>query len=797
MSKSNLSFCENFNDKNDLSTFRWLTKIEWKITKNVTNDEISSKTFLKIIYLLITENAIVWTESNQQTAEILIKRNPTQKNVNTFYDLFQARFSTRTYEINFENYNQELKNFHQAKDESLLNYYSRMKALIHKMNVKKKSSLSETTFLNYIDLMILNTIFRIFLKDLNDADIKRETTKNMRSSEKSLRSLYLLIEKIKIIKVELKKLKKEEKKIKKFQLYKNYANDLLDKSKLTALLFEFTLSTDANWKSFITSSTHENIINVFRLNNNRLLYQSNRRSQSRSEANNYRRFNENYKLFINKQSDLFNFNQSVSKSLSNRKTSENSYINDEKIWSSADEPLCVKCEKVDSKSNEKHQCLLFSAWEKSYFRSIVFEDSAQASFVFYNYEQYDENLKSYDHHISHKMIMSRFESETFSENFRIFIPEFTVSFFDYSASNYASKSVFLSFFFEFLESVSSIESFYDEKSSKRSHMNDSSQSTQSTLQDERMSQFSSSNERVTKKEKKRANKKAEMTFLVRMFNETLKSYDKTISIKDVLKEVKIDLTWMNFLIWSFVICRKLKRMCIRVAKKRFSKFKSTSDRSMSLFQSFPSNLSNFQWMSIQIVRSQQPQDYFTIEISQMSASSVIQQSVSLQSYQSQRQSQQMSSLNSDQQDQQVQINMKSSIQEILKTVMKKNVSFAESESDDRINFLKKLIKLEKAFRFSTTVILDTIRVMLKKEYTQTDQDSEMNVISSEMIRKLNLIRVIRNIRISCTSPIPGTSLDTTFPESWYHLPWIMISSLLDHDILIPPSLDHDHDIVSA
>ena len=79
------------------------------------------------------------------------------------------------------------------------------------------------------------------------------------------------------------------------------------------------------------SSIHEDIINVFRLSNSKSLYQSNKRFQSRSEANNYRRFNENYRSFIDRQSDFFNFNQSISKSLSNRKTSENSYINDEKI----------------------------------------------------------------------------------------------------------------------------------------------------------------------------------------------------------------------------------------------------------------------------------------------------------------------------------------------------------------------------------------------------------------------------------------------------------------------------------
>ena len=174
----------------------------------------------------------------------------------------------------------------------------------------------------------------------------------------------------------------------------------------------------------------------------------------------------------------------------------------------------------------------------------MFENSAQVSFVFYNYEQYDENLKFYDYHLSHRMIRFRSKNvEIFSENFRVFIFEFTVSFFDYAASSYESKSFFLNFSSNFLKSVSNIESFYDEKSSKRSHMNDSSQSIQSiVLQDERMSQFSSSNERIIKKEKKRAEKKTKMTFLVDMFNDIFDTYDKIISIRDVLKEAKMNLT---------------------------------------------------------------------------------------------------------------------------------------------------------------------------------------------------------------------------------------------------------------
>ena len=69
----------------------------------------------------------------------------------------------------------------------------------------------------------------------------------------------------------------------------------------------------------------------------------------------------------------------------------------------------------------------------------------------------------------------------------------------------------------------------------------------------------------------------------------------------------------------------------------------------------------------------------------------------------------------------------------------KKVLFTETEIDKRVEFLRKLTKLEKIFRLSVTVILKNIRVMLNKNYTQIDQGFEMNVISSEMIRKLKLI----------------------------------------------------------
>ena len=172
--------------------------------------------------------------------------------------------------------------------------------------------------------MILNTIFRIFLKNLNDANIRKKITKDMKLFDKFLRSFYLWIKEIRIIKVELKKFKKKEKRAKEFQLYKNYANNLLDKSKLITLWSKYIMFNNTNWKLFVLFSiNHESINYVFNFNN-KSFYASKSWFQSRFEINNYRRSIEKYnRSFIDKQT----FNQSTFKNLSNRKISNNSYIN--------------------------------------------------------------------------------------------------------------------------------------------------------------------------------------------------------------------------------------------------------------------------------------------------------------------------------------------------------------------------------------------------------------------------------------------------------------------------------------
>lgn len=74
-----------------------------------------------------------------------------------------------------------------------------------------------------------------------------------------------------------------------------------------------------------------------------------------------------------------------------------------------------------------------------------------------------------------------------------------------------------------------------------------------------------------KKEQKRVVKKAEMQSIVDLMNDFTKMFDKSVSIRNVLKQNKIDINFMNWIAWSSAACREIKRLCIRIFKKRTKK----------------------------------------------------------------------------------------------------------------------------------------------------------------------------------------------------------------------------------
>ena len=82
--------------------------------------------------------------------------------------------------------------------------------------------------------------------------------------------------------------------------------------------------------------------------------------------------------------------------------------------------------------------------------------------------------------------------------------------------------------------------------------------------------FISQNQSKRKKQR-RVIKKTEMQFIIDLMNDFIETYDKFVFIRNVLKQNKIDINFMNWIVWFFAVCRKIKRFCIKIFKQRIKK----------------------------------------------------------------------------------------------------------------------------------------------------------------------------------------------------------------------------------
>ena len=78
------------------------------------------------------------------------------------------------------------------------------------------------------------------------------------------------------------------------------------------------------------------------------------------------------------------------------------------------------------------------------------------------------------------------------------------------------------------------------------------------------------------KAQKKVGKKIEPAPVVGMFNDQMGKYDSPISIRYLLQNNKVDITWMDLVAWSPSVAREIKRMCTRVTKKRMPKAKKNT-----------------------------------------------------------------------------------------------------------------------------------------------------------------------------------------------------------------------------
>ena len=220
--------------------------------------------------------------------------------------------------------------------------------------------------------------------------------------------------------------------------------------------------------------------------------------------------------------------------------------------------------------------------------------------------------------------------------------------------------------------------------------------------------------RPKQKAKKRVGKRAEPQQLVGLYNEGLLKYDSPVSVRQVLQHTKVDMTWMDLVAWSPAICRELKRLCTKVPKKRAPK--PTVPQFMPV--PIPQVLSQFQ-PQFPMMQAFQP--------------------TQIPQYMQQFSSQAPPG------------NSQSSTQTLGNTQALGNpgsasiaakcfsVDFGPMTEDKHTKFLSTLMGLEKAFRVPSVVRKpDGTEVKIEKSQNQTDQGSDMNVISQGMVNYLKL-----------------------------------------------------------
>ena len=73
------------------------------------------------------------------------------------------------------------------------------------------------------------------------------------------------------------------------------------------------------------------------------------------------------------------------------------------------------------------------------------------------------------------------------------------------------------------------------------------------------------------KDKKWTDKQVTINLIVDIIDDNTEFIDKQTSICQLMKNNKIDMTWMNLCVWSSSVCQKMKRLLMRMSKKRVLK----------------------------------------------------------------------------------------------------------------------------------------------------------------------------------------------------------------------------------
>ena len=304
-----------------------------------------------------------------------------------------------------------------------------------------------------------------------------------------------------------------------------------------------------------------------------------------------------------------------------------------------------------------------------------------------------------------------------------------------------------------------VEAMYGEGSgpNKRPHVDNPQTTSQQTVRQD------GDEERIKKKGQKKVGKKAEPQPLVGLFNDVLGKYDSPVSVRRVLQDNKVDITWMYLLAWSPAVCREIKRLCTRVAKKRVPRVRATAAPQQFSFvppQQYPQPMPpQFAQPSTTGGGQSTPQIFQQSQPPQVSAAPLS--------------STPGASLNS------------RSDPIVLSTAIE------DQDGERHTRFLSAMIGLDKAFRIPCSVIKPNGETLeLDQRYTQANQGSDMNVISTGLAQHLGLdLHDLSEVGFKGLSMRTADSQETVLHQ-WVWLRIVVEQIIRDIRCFVTPEIHH-------
>ncbi len=796
MPRPTFALCGTFAGNTDVTAERWLSKFDFEMEDYQDSEgRFPAAKYLGYLNMLLVEDAAKWSEKDPDARRLLAeaKSAPTEATVNNFRTVFCEAFPSREIEASPIPFEVELAELHQRPNEALSAYYKRVSALMKGVGAKDRpASTPASPGLSPLESAFLDTVLRAFIRGLTDQEIRKEATRGMAQADRSLLGIYSLAEEARRTSLEIQKLLDEEAKTDELQFYKSLVQKNLPQQQVASLLASYhatrtprsqpqqqaqqrwTFHTDPPQPAAEMPISNElpkpSAATEYRQPERpsygsetpRPLLQNPNRGNAGRNANPSTSKPRNY--------------QPTPRDMPDRSSSKNPFINGTLFWHSGDGLLCVKC---GTKGHGARSCdsSPLPAWEQSYLRMVVFGDNPQVNFATVGFGEYDGAVRPYGTELRKPSTAST-SSVTSSTTGQNTPSSSSIDSYVSPSSNSLQFGVAGLLTQAPSAETKAAEAMLGEGSgpNKRAHVEEAVDPTlqagpslrqQGKQPDPRFQQqipvpqipvpqqpqyyvpqqpstgaMEDEEQRPKRKAKKRTGKKVEPQPLVGMFNGT--SYENPVSIRQVLQNTRIDLSWMDFVAWSPAACRELKRLCTRVPKKRIPKAATDPTKAppqptqAPIFQpAFPQQVPQMPFVPLQSVPqipTFQPQQVpLSQQSSQQTLGNPTQSTLVSSSF---------------------------------------NVDALATEAEKHTIFLSSLVGIEKAFRVPVTVKKPSgAEVKIEKSRSQADQGSDMNVISIGMVSMLGLTKyLLADIGFKGLSMRTADHRDTVLQHwVWLHL----------------------------